>query len=395
MASKININKVIQFLIGMLIFFYFFNTLQIYNIKFFYLIIPPIIVLFFSLRKVTLHRENKLLIVFVGLTSLSLISALMTNNDSLINTSIENMVVLAIIMLLCWVITHVISIKSLPYLSNISIIGAFIIFFNLFQSLSVGRYEGFFNDPNYFSSAIILFLFFIVLNLHVKNKSVGKVKKILSIFSIVILNIAVLFTASRSGILSIVLFDLLYFLFLYKKSKSKILLISFTVLVLASFFLVSNNFLNEQLSFVLDRFFAEKGSMDSKSSLMRINEIQTGVNMLSENIISFFIGSGIGSTNSLEYFSQFAVNTNMRTTRIHNTFVAVIIEQGVFSFITFMIMLLTIFRNIYRFAGEYKLIIFGLFFSQLIISTFIWTIYFIPFWFALFICSSISRKNSF
>ncbi|SDN09083.1 O-antigen ligase like membrane protein [Fictibacillus solisalsi] len=395
----LKINKTLELFIGVLILFFFLNNVSLSGIKIFYLLLPLIIVMFSFKRYFRVYLENKLFALFVFFSFLSILPAILSNDNTVVLVTLKSVGVITLIMLITYVISNVVDISSIRTYSNLSLLGIVIIFINFISHLNDGRYQGFFNDSNYFNSAIVLFIFFILLDLnHTKNLSI--IKKVLSVTAVIVLSIITLFTASRSGILALMTFYFFYFLFQLKNRTFIRLFKSFVfllfILTLSFFLIISVNktFLNDsqqQIKYVMARFSAEEGSSDGNSSFMRINEIRTGLNMMEDNPISLFMGNGIGSTSAIEHFSKYKYYVSLNTTRIHNTFSAVFIEQGIINFIIFLWILFLTFREIRK--SKYKNILYALFFSQLIIATFIWTILFLPFWISIFIMLSIAKKK--
>lgn len=385
-------NKVYTLIFGLFIVAFMLNSVSFGSLKLFYLFIPAIFLYYIGIKKIIVYPENYLFFTFLLISTFSFLFPLMNNNLLLLKGSISVFIDLFIIFLLILVFSNIIDMKYFEIFSNWSIVGSFILLAHFLLYYSGGRYEGFFNDPNYFNSLLLLFLFIIIYNLE-KTKEMFFLKRAISFIAIISLVLISITTASRSGILSIIVFFLFYVIYFIKRYNFKRLLKVIFLLVLVFILIYSLNFINiqDKINYILSRFFSQPGSSDYGSGYMRIIEIRNGINLIRKKPLVFCFGSGLGTTSITEWYSNFSVDNSFRTSRIHNTFMSVLVEHGIFSFFVYIILILYFIYLIIKSNDFSKYIILGLFMGQMLLSSFVWTITFTPFWISLFLGAKLSR----
>lgn len=387
--KNIKIENIYSFFIGLLIFTFTLNNLSIGSIKMFYLIIPIILSYFiFKYKEIKLYTENRIFILFCALSFLTLAIVTFKGDYNITKHIISSNLKILCIALICIVMSNIIDFKSIKIFSNISIIITCILSFDFFINFDGYRYQGFFNDPNYFNSAILLLIFINIIEL---NNNICNLKKIILMISIILLTFLQIATASRSGIFGILVFWL--FILKYSKDKKGIICLCtyLGVIVTVIYICYDANLFNIQhtVKYLIERILM-KSNNDYGSAMMRFSEMYNGLNIIAIYPLALFIGIGTGSTTMVKWFSKFAVNDDY-ITRIHNTYVSVLIENGILSLIVFIMLIIFILRLLTKSKNEYKYIYFSLLSSQLIMSGFIWTIDFIPFWISIYIICKLSR----
>ncbi len=112
-----------------------------------------------------------------------------------------------------------------------------------------------------------------------------------------------------------------------------------------------------------------KSSNDINSAYSRIYEIIDSFTMIKKNPEFLFTGIGYSSTSRPFYLLRAFHGPH----RVHNTYFAVFVEQGIVGLIILFFIIMEVVRNLNRRS-------LGLFISVLVLSFFVWNIYFFPFW---------------
>ena len=244
----------------------------------------------------------------------------------------------------------------------------------LFSSpLSLGaghRYGGFQGDPNCFSFAMNVIIYacgFVI------NYSKNKLLKAFSIFSIIGTVPLIIAAASRAGVAIMLVLLLYIFWDTIKRNKLLSGLIVIAAVGIGALMLPR---LSSQLETVSDRY--EDTSENGSDYRLEEFEIVPSLLLVHPDYMLF----GIGYSQSLNAHRKFA--EYYHEGRAHNTFMSVLLEQGIVGFVLFMAFIISIGRTVFknrRFKdGKYRMILFFM------ILFFIFTIYslpFLPFWFAL------------
>ena len=205
-----------------------------------------------------------------------------------------------------------------PYLWNYPLYGS-------------GRIIGPFYEPNMAGSMCCYF--FAMLIPFVNSKEV-KFKNVL-ILGMVVVIIASIFTGSRQSLVSIVISILLCFTLFSNRKFNNILRVVFVIGILA--FVVSANVSDNFVAFLeeSDNVFSriEESSDVSGGRIAYMQHIWRDYGMN-----NFFLGVGEGTTHGGG----------------HNVFLAVFLENGIFAFVVFLLMLISFLRRSYRSFRHYS-----------------------------------------
>ncbi len=393
----INTKKVYQFVFAIFILTFTLNSIRVYGrLKLFYLFIPILITYFFVQKKIKLSYENTILLLLAILSSVTVISSYLSYSYSVIFNAFYSMSTLFVLSILCIIYSNILDISSLNLFAKFSVIGTITLVIDFLYNFNGNRYGGFFGGPNYFNSLIILFITFIILNMEINHNTVSKFKYIVFCISIIVLTIISLFTASRSGLLALIILYVFYFIYSVKKNGIIKTSCIFVFIIVITIVLINFTVLDitGQFEYLMTRIIFEKGSSDWDSSMMRINEIVMGINMVKERPITLLVGSGIGSTDMLDWFVLYCDNLAFETSRIHNTYLSVLFEQGIISLLVFIYLILYVIYKILMNNNDMKYLYLGILLSQLAISTFIWNLTFTPFWITFFTVSQVSAYDT-
>ena len=238
-------------------------------------------------------------------------------------------------------------------------------------ALGVGyRYGGFQGDPNCFSFAMNLVIYACGFAI---NYSKNKLLIILSVLSIIGSIPLILAAASRAGV--IIMVALVAYIFWDTIKKNRLLSVVIMGFALAMV-LVMMPRVRTQIQTVTQRF----EDTSENGSDYRIEEFQIVPTLLLSH--PEYLMFGIGYSQSLNAHQNF--DEYYHEGRAHNTYMSVLLEQGIVGFVLFMAFIISIGRTVFknrRFRdGNYRMILFFM------ILFFIFTIYslpFLPFWFAI------------
>lgn len=249
------------------------------------------------------------------------------------------------------------------------------------------RYGGFQGDPNCFSFAINVFVFVCG---YMLNYDTEKWHKILSIVCIAFIFPLLFAAASRGNIAIAALIAAYTFKDMLKSNKLIAALVVVGALIFGGKYIAR---FTTQVEMVANRYQETEGSSE-----YRTQELTIVPNLLLAH--PEYILLGIGYNESLHAHSRFP-QEYYHEGRCHNSYMSVLLEEGLVGFILFMCFLYykgkTIWARRHLLDGKYKLIM------MFAILFFFYTIYclpFLPFWFLLNLISSpnnsegINKKRS-
>lgn len=246
------------------------------------------------------------------------------------------------------------------------------------------RYQGTFQDPNYI---VILFLLFIATSIYYIDRR-RNIMKLFSFYLVVVYFIAIFVTFSRSGYLASVIF-LITFLLL-SKNRAKVFSLFLIVCFVFSIFILNQKELFEKvLRFLEWRFFSES---EITGGMSRVYETKAGFNFFVSEFPLSLAGMGIGSSEITDFFSKYYDNAAVIHPRIHNTFASILFEQGILSFIIFFIILVKNFNLLIKNKEVYRYFM-PLYLATLVSSLFIWNLYYLPFYIAIFYIPYLAHKE--
>jgi O-antigen ligase len=251
------------------------------------------------------------------------------------------------------------------------------------------RFEGFFYDPNYLSLINLFCIAVALISYQLQEKKlINKIFLLASPLIVIVNSFALIATQSRSGYLSGVVFLMIILLNIKNNKKRKVvdILIFF---ILGGTIFKFKDFFFTVWNFGICRF--EYLFYDA-SALSRIHEIKAGLNLLFSKPLHFLIGIGPGVTGVSEYWSRYTTVVG-GFGRIHNTYFAILVENGFFGFFLFFALLYSSYRKLLLSPKEYRSSLFALFIASLFSSMFIWNLYFLPFWFAFLILPELAARG--
>ena len=201
-----------------------------------------------------------------------------------------------------------------------------------------------YHNPNDYATYLSLSLPFVITFVKYNKKKIAQLFGITAILCSLYLILVTFSRANYLAALSIIVFS---FLMLKTRKKLKIafsILIVFVIL----FFAISNTMENiretavTQTSSLFKRGLSEKGSLS-----VRVNLIRNSLLFLGDSY-----GFGIGAGNSEHYMKRYgAYDTYSKTQRIvnvHNWWIEILVEYGIFIFVGYLWFFCSILLNLYR-----------------------------------------------
>lgn len=196
-----------------------------------------------------------------------------------------------------------------------------------------------FNNPNDYATYLALSVPFVITFIRYAKNSVFK---LFGVFILLVCIYLIIFTFSRSNYIAILIGFVFWYLFLVKNVSSKIKIVLISIFLFL-FFLFSTSFMET----IGDIFFTEIKSLteqsDSGSMNIRSNLVKNSFLFL---INSF--GFGIGAGNSEYYMEHYSVYNTHGITDVHNWWIELLLEYGIFFFLAYLLFYLNIFINLYK-----------------------------------------------
>jgi len=346
-------------------------------------------------------RIDKAVFLFLLLSVASLFLSITLNGITI--PSIPSVIWYNIVLLVANILLYSLTTSAIDFEKTAKILVALSylyigkIVFDILQmitELKVVRYSGTFSDPNYFSMICLVFISVLAYwNNHTKKEAAGRIFIILNRSLITAYSVALLLTFSRSGIIGWLIFIISVLVGKVSKGRHRVLEIKVrpilrvlaiicAISLLMVFFLSKTKIFQMILSYFSLRIFSES---DIRSGLSRLYEITAGLNFYSDRFPLSLIGMGHSMSENVSLFREYYKTQIVSFyPRIHNTLAAILFEDGLGSFLVFFYI---IYRNFYLLLTakhEDKYIFLGLYLGILLISMFVWSLYFIPFFIAVF-----------
>ncbi len=347
-----------------------FNELNITEeLKFFHItaaLACVIVIVFFP-------KSTKTQILTYGLGGIAILSSALSPYPGAITRAIS----MVIVIIGCSGLSYVNANKIIK-LANILIPIVLVVLYAHFLSLvAIYRYTGFYNDPNYLCTTLMVFEFLIF---EYMLRSTKKVIKFLLIFELGLIFMLAVPTLSRTGIVCLLFLVMAYSWELILKYR-KIAIISLGIAIAYLVFSPPAFITNSIESF--NSREDEHGNFAQASNL-RMEIALKGVNYVTHHPEYWLQGLGLGATGHLEYFHDYRGDTHYLD---HNTITSTFSETGVIGFFLMVtLFILTLKKNLkktnmkspdrlLRICGCLALFVFCLSINQLTYLPFWWMIY--------------------
>lgn len=249
------------------------------------------------------------------------------------------------------------------------------VFANPLTYVSWVRYGGFSGDPNYLAISLELL---IVLNLiFIHRKETGMFWRVLSVASIISTLPLFLVGQSRMGLISLVVLFLFYLSFLYKNSKRNFMILAVTgcVLLVAGF--GSYSYMLDGVERRFTKHSSSRGSGGMIQNDPRMAQINATFRVFKRN--PSYVFSGIGADHDPEDIQDYK---QMADNPVHNTFVGILLQDGLFALSAFLMLLIVTFRQVVK-RPDKKLYL-GFYLSLLLNISSVPSASYLTFWWSLF-----------
>jgi len=368
-----NLSKIYILSFSVMLILYGFNNIDLTpGIKLMYLILPMLLSIYLFKHSFIISSELRIIIILVTSMLLSTINTLIFNPDGMQTVILADAKLVIILLLLIpfygfYLTNATLFNATVPYIAFIFMLSNVVYYF-IYYDFSA-RFEGLFGGANEFAFFIILYIYLMYYNIFHHNKN-----NILNIVTLVGLHLLVFVTLSRGAMIGLVIFYLIaypYFKHVISLRQKAILIFLIIILVF-----LSMERLNKSIELLERRFTGGEGSHSLSS---RVNEINAGFRFLDKHVLTVLLGNGTSISSSPEVYKKY-YKQGQDFHRIHNSYFAIILENGLISFSIFIYLLLSLLNRIYRLNDRYKYVIFGYLFFILFFMFFIYMLYFLPFW---------------
>jgi len=184
---------------------------------------------------------------------------------------------------------------------------------------------------------------------------------------------------SRTGLLMLVSFTLsLALLSRVPLKKRFYYLVVSIVLILFILFIASET---DILELYKHRLTSEA---DLQSGLSRLYETYAGLYYLITEFPISLIGMGFGVSGIWEFFHNYYPITQGFEPRIHNTYISLLVENGLLGFLIFIYIIYRNLKWLLYSQDDRRVLYISLYTSVLVGSNFCWTPYFLPFYITVF-----------
>lgn len=317
------------------------------------------------------HRTDRVDRLIILLLFFSIVSSLISppNTGGFLSWSLTRF---SLGILCFWNLRNV---SSQMFIRVLSIVSPVIIFAHYILSapLSYGlyRYAGFYGDPNYLAMGLNFIIAINYLNWKTCKHLIIRLINVATIIGTIPL---VLVGVSRGGILGLIVILFIIAIDLFAKSKKR-----FVLLVIVSIILGGSviSLLSPQIENIKSRFESESVS-DYNSAYSRVLEIQSVFNVLSSHPQLIPFGVGLGNNMRAK---QLYPDDYIDRFEVHNTFIKLLFEQGLFAFFVFLFLMI---KQLFILCRKREKIYLGLYLSSLMTTMTLGCITFMPFWIVFF-----------
>lgn len=369
-------------LITLTLLLHVFNNLQLNeSIKFFHLGagLALIFALFFLRKK--LGKIGKIALAFV---TTSFFSCLLSPYEQSLSVWVKLFIIIGATLFVV-----AIPIRKLIIGVNIIIPIALIA---LVKEYFVGvyyRYQGFYEDPNYMCTTLLVLFFYLQLLWEICNK---KVIRIGILFEMLVLLFLVTTSISRTGLICFSVMAIGFFGDNFMKNK-KLTIIGVLFVACLTVYLAPS-LVEQALANYTMRETENRDTLGHAASLRKEISMR-GVNYVLDHPSCWLLGIGEGATAHASSFSDFYVRTHHGD---HNTITCCFSEQGMVGFWLMIMLYYNIFKKLRSSKRDprlkkIKLISMVSLFVFIIFSMSINQMVYLPFWFMIFTLSNLAQNE--
>lgn len=245
----------------------------------------------------------------------------------------------------------------------------------------VYRFQGFYNDPNYLCTTLMIFFFLSILAYY---RFENRVLRVISIVNMVDIVFLVLITLSRTGLACIVLLLTISLASVIKRHFYKGMIILAICAFAANHY--APDFIDKEYTLLYERFFERSDNLESAGEL-RSELSRQNIRFIADNPYYLLFGLGPSATagnraKEVPGLAQYRKSHH----RDHNSWTSCFSEYGLLAFVFFSLLVFGIVKRVVKLKhGAIKYICIGTCLSVIIFSLSIWQMTYLPFWWGLFL----------
>lgn len=359
-------------MISMALCLHVFNTFELFEgFKAFYL--PAACAFIISLYKMGRYNRDYLCYSVWAFILLTMVSALVSRYSGAVGSANTMM----ILVIGSYGLRYV-DLKEFLAVNNILI---FVSIMGLFIGLIYGgiynnfRFSGYYQDPNYFCTTLLLFIYILIVSIYTTDKKIIKAVNLIEIMLTILL---VGLTVSRTGLACVGLVLFVGLFALYRKNKFIIVLA-----VLAAGVAIAKIDFSLIFDLFSQRIFKASDGVQSATAL----RFSLSKRFISEAFSSFdtgILGLGIGSTIAPQELGVIDVSLHHRD---HNTITSCLSEHGIIAFMIFCYIHLRLVLNLCttKWLRTLRVVTY---ISVLMFCGSIWQMTYLPWWMLIFLISN-------
>lgn len=312
-------------------------------------------------------------------TAFFVLCSLLSSLFSFSNTAFPFWINLTIVLCSCYGLVYIDIKKLLKWLYVLIPIDVAVLLYTAMGGYMY-RFQGFYDDPNYLCTTLIVFLLVCLLQfLYISNKWA----KGLTIITIVGIYAIILMTVSRTGLFCSLLILVFFFLNSLKKNVFKAVLIALVGLFVTVHY--ASNFIEEQAGAFSERLFDANDSYESAGNFRKELSLQN-IRYIIDNPQFILFGLGGGTTTGVGAAQIPDLNHYRKDFHgDHNTWISTFSEQGLLAFICFFLIIYATYKNIVRSSSKKdRYLLLAVFFSTILFSFSISQKVYLPFWWLIF-----------
>ena len=295
------------------------------------------------------------------------------------NTAVPFWVNLTVVLCCCYGLVYIDIKKLLKWLYVLIPIDVMVLLYTATREF-VYRFQGFYDDPNYLCTTLIVFLVVCLLQFsHIQSKWA----KGLTIITIVGIYAIILMTISRTGLLCSLIILASFFLNALKKN----VFITILVVFVGSFviFHYAGNYLGDLTGAFSERIFEADDNYESAGTFRKELSLQN-IRYIADNPQYMLFGLGGGTTAGTGAAQIPGLNNYRKDFHgDHNTWTSTFSEQGLLALFYFFLIYYTTFMNIVKVPSKTdKYLLLAVFFSIILSSISISQKVYLPFWWLIF-----------
>lgn len=368
-------------LISLLLLFHVFNNIQLSEtVKVFHLFSAAAIGTSFFLTK----TKDKIIKTFHLLLIWSFVSCMLSPIDGSLLSDVKFLIVALSVSLIPFVPFQ----KLVLYVNAVIPIALMLLVRNYFAE-SVYRYQGFYDDPNYFCTTLLVFFFYIQLLWKETEKKIlkaGLVVEMLLIFFLVGTSI------SRTGLACLLMMIIVFWWDMFKANKGR------TLLALIVLFAIVFHYFGDYIMAAIEGYTMRE--TENKDTLASASNLRWEISMRGLTYVFshpqyLFQGFGIGTYSQAYVLEGWHASTHHLD---HNTITSWFSEQGLIGFILLIRFLILLFKRLknssYLKESGLRMICICVFCVFVLFSTSINMTNYLPFWFLMFTLVAMAQTSN-